>query len=241
MPLGPLKKCPYCGETVLSVAIRCKHCQSDLTRSAGQPAGLQAVGESTGVPAAATTGADAAAQDFERRFLEFAYNSTVPLSPPAVAYALKCSIAQATDQLEDLAARDILQREVTDEGQVLFHLPGRDEHLRAKGVSGPLGSRALVPRMSTLPAEQVPPTEGQAIAALLLNTMLLPGLGSLVAGQTSAGIGQLMLCLIGLPLCFVAVGFPILFASWIWGLSTGIQLVAASRHSRNDRGDRLRG
>ncbi|AQW70709.1 hypothetical protein B2J77_09270 [Pseudomonas parafulva] len=31
----PKKDCPYCGEEVLAVAIKCKHCGSDLTGTAG--------------------------------------------------------------------------------------------------------------------------------------------------------------------------------------------------------------
>jgi hypothetical protein len=29
--MEPTKRCPYCGEEILAVAIKCKHCQSDLT------------------------------------------------------------------------------------------------------------------------------------------------------------------------------------------------------------------
>jgi TM2 domain-containing membrane protein YozV len=222
MAVGPLKKCPLCGETILSVALRCKHCQADLGQRVSAPA-----------PAERET-PESAAEGFERRFLEFAYNTTAPINPPAVAYALKVSIAEATDQLEDLAARDVLVRDVDDEGRVAFHLPGRMAHLHAMGRQIP-PSQALVPRGlgDAMQTAAPTPNEGQAVAALLLNVLLLPGVGSLVGGQTSAGVAQLMMCLIGIPLCFIVVGIPLVFASWVWALVTGVQLVTAARQSHS--------
>lgn len=44
------KPCPYCGEDILAVAMRCKHCQADLSvgRAAADPGAVPA-GEALGI------------------------------------------------------------------------------------------------------------------------------------------------------------------------------------------------
>jgi TM2 domain-containing membrane protein YozV len=69
------------------------------------------------------------------------------------------------------------------------------------------------------------PSQGIAIAALLLNILVLPGLGSLIGGRTTEGIIQLILFIIGIPLCFILIGIPLISAMWIWALVTGIQII----------------
>ena len=77
------------------------------------------------------------------------------------------------------------------------------------------------------------PSQGIAIVGLLLNILILPGLGSLIGGKTTAGVLQLVLSLIGLGLIFTligaVVGIPLLIAMWIWALVTGIQLIKESK------------
>ncbi len=81
-----------------------------------------------------------------------------------------------------------------------------------------------------------PVSSGVAIAALLLNVLVLPGLGSLIGGRIQEGIWQLVLSLGAVIISFLAVIsvvgiilLPVLFlapiAAWVWGLITGIQLV----------------
>ena len=197
--LDDTKACMFCGEAVKRAAVRCKHCRSDLPVVEAVPP---------------------APVDFEQRFLEFAFRTSAPLNTATVAYALKISLTEASDRLEDLAARDILLREVDDRGLVYFKLPGRPHANH--------GSTALVPYGSSAGSALMPmaPGEGAAMAGLLLNVLLLPGLGSLVAGRTGDGVAQLVLCLVGLPLCllgFVAVGLPLWTAAWVWSLITGIR------------------
>ena len=72
-------------------------------------------------------------------------------------------------------------------------------------------------------------TKTLAIVALILNILILPGLGTLIAGKTKTGIWQLVLAIIGIVLSLILIGIPILIAAWIWGLVTGIYLVKEAR------------
>jgi hypothetical protein len=83
--------------------------------------------------------------------------------------------------------------------------------------------------------------ENMAIVALILNVIILPGLGSLIGGKTREGIWQLVLYiggfLLGLLLILsvvgVFVGIPVLIiapiVAWVWGLMTGIKLIKESK------------
>ncbi|OYT37924.1 hypothetical protein B6U82_00925 [Candidatus Pacearchaeota archaeon ex4484_31] len=64
-----------------------------------------------------------------------------------------------------------------------------------------------------------------AVVALLVNILILPGLGSLIGGKTIEGVIQLVLFLVGLHLCFILIGIPTVVAVWIWALVTGIQII----------------
>ena len=72
-------------------------------------------------------------------------------------------------------------------------------------------------------------SQGLAIAALILNIVLLPGLGSIIGGRTKVGIIQLVLTIVSIPLMFILIGFPLLLGVWIWGIVTGIQIVKESQ------------
>ena len=205
------KPCPFCGEEIKSVAVRCKHCQADLTKAPPTPDFDRGVAEKP-APAAApsTASAPATPQEFEQRFLDFAYKTTARIDPLSVAHACKVPIAQADEQLEDMAAREVLIREVDDEGQVYFRLPGRAR------------PGALVRSQPGGPLARV--DEGTALVGLLVN-LPLPGVGSLIAGKTREGVLQLVMAAVALPLCIVLIGFPLLFGAWVWALITGIKAV----------------
>jgi len=67
------------------------------------------------------------------------------------------------------------------------------------------------------------------IVALILNILILPGLGSIIGGKTKAGIWQLILAVIGIILSGILIGIPILIAAWVWGIVTGIRLIQEAR------------
>lgn len=63
------------------------------------------------------------------------------------------------------------------------------------------------------------------VVALILNVIILPGLGSLIGGKTKEGIWQLVLAIVGIILSWVLIGIPIIIAAWVWGIVTGIKLI----------------
>ena len=68
-------------------------------------------------------------------------------------------------------------------------------------------------------------SEGLAIAALLINILILPGLGSIIGKRTKEGVYQLVIFAIGVVLTFILIGIPLVIGAWIWALVTGIQMV----------------
>ncbi len=68
-----------------------------------------------------------------------------------------------------------------------------------------------------------------AIVGLVLNILVLPGLGTLIAGKIKTGIVQIALVVVGMILTFTIIGaiigLPLIFVIWIWGIVTGAKLV----------------
>ena len=83
------KPCPKCGEEIKAVAVRCKHCQADLAGAAEPDFDRgHANGNGHGAQHLVEKSAAGGEDDFEQRFLEFAYKTTLPLNATSVAYAL---------------------------------------------------------------------------------------------------------------------------------------------------------
>lgn len=80
-------------------------------------------------------------------------------------------------------------------------------------------------------------SEALAIVSLLINLVVLPGLGSLVGGRKKEGIIQLTLLFggffVGLMLILSIIGIPLgipiiiigPLIAWVWGIITGIGLI----------------
>ena len=83
-------------------------------------------------------------------------------------------------------------------------------------------------------------SEALAIVCLILNIIILPGLGTLIAGKTKEGIWQIVLVFGGfiLGLLFTItiigaiIGIPLMFgaplAGWIWGIVSGVDIIKNS-------------
>ncbi len=64
-----------------------------------------------------------------------------------------------------------------------------------------------------------------AIVGLVVNALLIPGVGSIIGGKKRIGIIQLVLFLVSIPLLFIIIGIPLMFGVWVWGIVTGIQMI----------------
>lgn len=69
------------------------------------------------------------------------------------------------------------------------------------------------------------PSKGIAIAAFILNILIIPGLGTLIAGRTKTGVWQIVIFIVSIPLWLILIGIPMTIAAWVWGLVTGIKLI----------------
>ncbi len=71
-------------------------------------------------------------------------------------------------------------------------------------------------------------SENLAIVCLILNIIILPGLGTLIGGKRREGIWQLVLFIVGIPLSLILIGIPMIIGAWIWGIVSGVELIKES-------------
>ncbi len=65
------------------------------------------------------------------------------------------------------------------------------------------------------------PDQSKAILVLILN-IVLPGVGTIIYGETTRGVIQLAIYIAGFILTFIVVGFFLIVGAWIWALVDGI-------------------
>jgi len=70
---------------------------------------------------------------------------------------------------------------------------------------------------------------GLAIAALILNVFILPGLGTLIGGKTKTGVWQIVIAILSIPLMVIFVGFITFFLVWVWGIISAARLIEQAK------------
>jgi TM2 domain-containing membrane protein YozV len=194
-------------------------------------------------------------RQFEREFLRLAFTTDVELSPSSLAFITGVPVREATEHMNALVSAGVLELGSDDEGRISYEMPDRPTEpmniddpalvglqdvsvellasgrLGADGEVVPPPQAMVVRRLRPLMWDPPPVSSGQAVASMFLNALVCPGVGSLVGGRTGAGMAQLSLFLLGLPLAFIAVGVPLMLAAWVWGIATGAQLISEARDS----------
>jgi len=194
-------------------------------------------------------------RQFEREFLRLAFTSSIDLTPSSLAFVTGISVREAEQHMQALVSQGVLELTSDDDGHLTYAMPDRPANplsLDDPALAGPrltpsgpplalaAGASAehLIPRPHQAVAVRavVPSTwarrrvsSGQAVASMMLNAIVCPGVGSLVGGKTATGLAQLCLFLVGLPLAVIAVGLPLVLGAWVWGIATGAQLIAEAR------------
>lgn len=190
-------------------------------------------------------------RQFEREFLRLAFTTDIELSPASLAFVTGVPVSEATEHMNTLVSSGVLELSSDEEGRLSYTMPDRPEEpmsiddpaliglqevsveLLAPGVPPPGEAgppqAMVVRRLRPLAWDPPPVSSGQAVASMFLNALVCPGVGSLVGGRTGAGMAQLSLFLLGLPLAFIAIGVPLMLAAWVWGIATGAQLISEAR------------
>ncbi len=195
---------------------------------------------------------------FEAEFLRLAFTTSYDLSPASTAFLLGLAVPRATEFMLRMVDEGTLELDSDDVGHLRYIMPDRpDEPLEEVCAtelspvlhSTPDGWRAewdctsLVPHNSKnlmlntfnsqVPLAPERLSVGRATAALLINALVCPGMGSMVGGRNAVGIAQMALFMVGLPLAVVNFGLPLLAVAWAWGIFSGAKLVSLAESDRD--------
>jgi hypothetical protein len=72
------------------------------------------------------------------------------------------------------------------------------------------------------------PASATAIKGLVLN-VVMPGLGSILYGNTQQGAGMLALAVLGIPVLFwhIVLGILMMLGAWGWSIVAGVQMLSS--------------
>lgn len=68
-----------------------------------------------------------------------------------------------------------------------------------------------------------PRVEAKQPALMLLASFFIPGLGTILNGETGKGIGIMVGYFVSIPLVLILIGFPMMIGFWIWGMVDAYQ------------------
>lgn len=171
-------------------------------------------------------------QEFEKRFLDFVYTTDQAITPSAVAYFAGSTIDEASEHLNQLAARGVVNLDSDDDGNLFYVFPHRT-NLAAKARAerpmmgqppmGPpfMGPPHMGPRPMGPPPHMGPPPMGPPLYPLVpvaharppahqrcnpsmaaLVAVLFPGAGHIYAGHIGAGLLWMLFIIMGYVFVF---------------------------------------
>jgi TM2 domain-containing membrane protein YozV len=121
----------------------------------------------------------------EHRLLELAYTTDAQITAAALAYFAPCSLEDAEHVLDNLAARDRIHMEVSDEGMISYAFP--DRHKLTPRIEPPAPPRHHLIRRGRMPFATRGGREASPLLAAVLS-LLVPGAGQLYAGNIVSAI-----------------------------------------------------
>lgn len=144
----------------------------------------------------------------EQRLLDLAYTTDAKITATALAYYAPCSIEDAAQILEDLAAKGRLQMDIQDDGSIVYELLGRQKLAPARPVLRP----------AIVPARRAGMGPSPMIAALL--TVFIPGAGHLYARHILGAVMWFSL---------VSIGYALVLPGLVFHIWSIISAAAAAR------------
>ena len=75
----------------------------------------------------------------------------------------------------------------------------------------------------TRPTKPASGRQTRAVIGIVLNLIIMPGLGTIVGGDTRTGLWQIFLVIVGAVTAAWLVGFILIFAAWVWAIVSSVE------------------